>query len=497
MGKKRHKTPDPVLPVQKAGTHDSFANFAAAIGIGTNNVNTASTYAFNFLTKNRILLEAMYRGSWIVGAAVDVPADDMTQAGIDFQSDMDPGEEEDLMEAIEDLEIWPSMNKVIKWARLYGSCLGLLLIDGQKLDTPLDISTIGEGQFRGILPIDRWQVVPSMGNLIKDMSPQMGMPKYYRSVPDAILPDLGNIHHSRVIRFDAIEMPHYQKTVDTLWGESIIERLNDRLIAFDSTTTGVAQLVYRAYLRTWKIKGLREIVSSGGKAFEGLTKNVEAIRRVQSNEGITMVDLEDEFDTHQFSFAGLDDVLLQFGQQLAGALEIPLVRLFGQSPAGLSATGESDLRTYYDGIRKKQENLLRRPLKKVLEIVSLSTRGESLPDGFKFSFNPLWQMTEKEKAETADISVRAIMTPFEAGVTDAETTLKELRQLSDRTGMFSNITDEAIKEAESLPPTMLTEDPDGEGQGQGQEKPVGEAAVSGEKVREGSKKSSTGSGEDN
>lgn len=494
MSKKNKQAANAQVQTHKSFITDSFNNFAAALGIGANNVNTASTYSFNFITKNRILLESMYRGSWVVGQAVDVPADDMTQGGIDIQSDLEPGDEAMLLESIEDLKIWRSLTSVLKWSRLYGSCLGLIMIEGQDLKTPLVMDSVGEGMFKGILPIDRWQVVPSFGNLIKDLSPDMGMPKFYKMTPDAIIPNLGDIHHSRVLRFDAIEMPHYQKTVDTLWGESIIERINDRLIAFDSTTTGVAQLVYRAYLRTWKIKNLREIISSGGPAYKGLLKNVETVRQFQANEGISLIDADDEFETHAFTFAGLDDVLLQFGQQLAGALEIPLVRLFGQSPAGMNATGESDLRTYYDGIRKKQETQLRLPMKRILELVSRSTLGEPLPDGFKFTFNPLWQTTDKEKAEIADISTRPILSAYEAGLIDAPTALKELRQLSDRTGLFTNIDDEAIKEAESLPPmAALTGEPDGE---EGEES-VGQAAVGGEKVRAGSKAGGAGDRKDN
>jgi len=81
-----------------------------------------------------------------------------------------------------------------------------------------------------------------------------------------------------------------------------------------------------------------------GRMYEALIKQIELIRLYQSNEGMTLMDAKDKFEAHQFSFAGLPDVLLQFGQQISGAIGIPLVRLFGQSPAGLNSTGESDTR---------------------------------------------------------------------------------------------------------------------------------------------------------
>lgn len=70
----------------------------------------------------------------------------------------------------------------------------------------------------------------------------------------------------------------------------------------------------------------------GGPAYEALLKNMDLVRLYQSNEGMTLLDGADTFETHQYSFAGLDDVISQFAEQISGATGIPLVRLFGQSP---------------------------------------------------------------------------------------------------------------------------------------------------------------------
>jgi phage-related protein (TIGR01555 family) len=125
------------------------------------------------------------------------------------------------------------------------------------------------------------------------------------------------------------------------------------------------------------------------------------IRLLQSSEGMTILDSSDKFEVHQYAFGGLSDVLIQFGQQVSGAAQIPLVRLFGQSPAGLNATGDSDIRNYYDMINAKQEAVLRRPVRILLEVMCRSKFGKPLPKGFNFSFRPLWQLAENEKATAA------------------------------------------------------------------------------------------------
>ena len=148
-------------------------------------------------------------------------------------------------------------------------------------------------------------------------------------------------HHSRVIRLIGIQLPTYQAISEQMWGESIIERMKDRLVSFDTATMGTANLVQKAYYRTVKIEGLRQVLSSGGQAEENLLKQFDMMRFLQNSEGLSLIDSNDEFESHSYSFAGLSDVILQFGQQISGATGIPLVRLFGQSPAGLNSTGGS------------------------------------------------------------------------------------------------------------------------------------------------------------
>jgi hypothetical protein len=54
---------------QRRRRPDSFQNFSARIGLGTENLQSPATYGFNPITRNRQLLEWMYGGSWIVGKA--------------------------------------------------------------------------------------------------------------------------------------------------------------------------------------------------------------------------------------------------------------------------------------------------------------------------------------------------------------------------------------------------------------------------------------------
>lgn len=433
-------------------TADSFQNFAARVGLGAGSQHDQSTYSANYLSRNRLLVESMYRSSWVVGQVVDVVADDMTREGINMRGLESPEDAEEINQELDRLQVWDKLNKTIKWSRLYGGAIAVMMIDGQNVSTPLNINTVAKDQFKGLIVLDRWMVVPSLEDLITEYGPYYGMPKYYDVITDSVGLCNQKIHYSRVVRMDGVELPYWQAIAENLWGQSVIERLEDRLTIFDSATLGAGQLVYKAHLRTYKVKGLREIIAKGGRLYDALVKQIQQIRQWQSNEGMTLMDAEDTFETHQYSFTGLDNLLMQFGQQIAGATGIPLVRLFGQSPAGFSATGESDLSNYYDNINQQQEGRMRTPLQTLLAVVSLSKLGKALPNSFKFDFASLWQIDEKVKADVANTVAQAVTTVEESGLISRKTALKELRQSSEVTGIFSHITDEEIEAADDDPP---------------------------------------------
>ncbi|MEC4682368.1 MAG: DUF1073 domain-containing protein [Nitrospirota bacterium] len=467
--KAKAKTTDAAPKSSKAPTRDSFQNLQAALGIGSQNLLSQSFYGFNPITRFPLQLEWMYRGSWLSGMAVDAVAKDMTRAGIELETDLDPAEKDLLESAILDLRIWRQLRECIKWGRLYGGALGYIMIDGQKPETPLKIDSIAKDQFKGIMPLNRWQVSPTLMDVINDFGPDWGNPKFYEVVQNQPgLPWIPKIHYSRMIRFIGIDLPFQQKLTENGWGESVLERIYDILVAHSSTSTGAAQLVYKAHLRIMKIDGLREIIAAGGPAMAGITAMLNNLRLTQSSEGLTLLDKDDDFETQTYTFSGLDTLLLQFGQQISGALQIPLVRLFGQSPAGLNSTGESDLRTYYDNVAEDQEDKLRHPLNLILDILSRSALEKPLPPGFKFRFRPLWLVRDTEKAQIATQTTDTVTKAFESGLISQSVALKELKQSSHVTGVFSNISDEDIEDADEKPP-KATEIPSDPGQSEGSE----------------------------
>ncbi|NHB89728.1 DUF1073 domain-containing protein [Photorhabdus tasmaniensis] len=429
-------------------TADGYNNFAAKLGGYTSNIQTGGTYIPGYISRNRVQIEFGYRSSFLIGAGVDAMADDMTRKGISISSRMKPDAKGQLETLWEDIGLWDELNNTLKWARLYGGALLVALIDGQDMSTPLNPETISEGQFKGVMCLDRWMVKPTDSDLVKEYGPHFGKPQFYNVVINQQGIPPWKIHYSRVIRMEGDTLPFQQAQTENGWGMSVVERIFERVQAFDTATVGTTQLIHKAHLRTYSIDGLRKILATGGALKDVLMQHMDMIREYQTIEGMTIMDAKDIFQTHSYSFSGIADVILRFAEQVSGATGIPLVRLFGQSPAGFS-TGDGDLENYYSRVNTLQERRLRRPLRWLLDISHRSLFGEPLPDDFTFEFNKLWEMSDTDRATMANNIATAVSTLVDRQIMPVHAAMTDLRNMADIIGIGGSITDEDIESAKT------------------------------------------------
>lgn len=450
-------------------TADSFENFLTSTGIQTNNISAGGHARINPVTRNRMQLEWLYRGNWVARTIIDAPSEDMTREGVELTADeLKPEEIEAIEKQAETLQCWVKLGRANKWGDLYGGALAYMVIDGQDPSTPLDLDKVGKDQFKGIIVFDRWMAWPSTANIDKDQtSLNFGEPLYYNIWPDVGtgLPTL-KIHHSRCIKFTGGEIPYWQRIAENYWGLSVLEPLWDRIMAFDSVTQGAAQLVYKAHLRHIRVNNLRAILGTNDNAAKALQKYFDLIRVMQSNEGLTLLDKNDEFVVNTYTFTGLADMMIQFAQQLGGGAQIPMVRFFAQSPAGMNATGESDWRNYYDGIKTRQERKLRAGIEVMYALLFRSVIGRKPKDAYTLKFRPLWLMSDEQAATVSSNVVTSVCALVDKQVYTISMALRELASLSGTTNFGGSITADQIAEAEKLekeaaenPPMPGADDP--------------------------------------
>lgn len=446
--------------LNKLYTIDAFQNQMARLGFGQPNLNEGADYPLTRMSQNYNLFTSLYRSSWIVRKIVDVFPSDMVKNWIKFNSSLDPEKISKINSVIRKTKTKEKIKEGLRWARLYGGAAGLILIDGDEdLSEPLDYDTIMLDDYKGLLIFDRWNGIYPDIELEDDISDEeYGYPKYYSiSLSEANnnlmlsynKQDLVKVHHSRIIRFNGRDLPLWERQAEMFWGESEIEIVFEELKKRDNTSANIASLIFLANIRVLKMNDLGQLLgASTQKAQENLYKVLQAQNQLMSNMGIYVMDKDDDFGSEQYSFGGLNDIYESFMLDIAGACEMPVTKLFGREPTGFNSTGESDLTQYYDTLEEKQETYLQPIIDKLLPIIFMSTLG-AIPEDLDWEFNPCMNVNSKDLADLAQSMASPIFEAFNAGLITKEIALKELKQQNEKTGMWSNITDEDIKNAKN------------------------------------------------
>lgn len=456
--KEKLKSQSEVL--NKLYTMDAFQNQMARLGFGQPNLNEGADYPLTRMSQNYNLFTSLYRSSWIVRKIVDVFPSDMVKNWIKFNSSLDPEKISKINSVIRKTKTKEKIKEGLRWARLYGGAAGLILIDGDEdLSEPLDYDTIMLDDYKGLLIFDRWNGIYPDIELEDDISDEeYGYPKYYSiSLSEANnnlmlsynKQDLVKVHHSRIVRFNGRDLPLWERQAEMFWGESEIEIVFEELKKRDNTSANIASLIFLANIRVLKMNDLGQLLgASTQKAQENLYKVLQAQNQLMSNMGIYVMDKDDDFGSEQYSFGGLNDIYESFMLDIAGACEMPVTKLFGREPAGFNSTGESDLTQYYDTLEEKQETYLQSIIDKLLPIIFMSTLG-AIPEDLDWEFNPCMNVNSKDLADLAQSMASPIFEAFNAGLITKEIALKELKQQNEKTGMWSNITDEDIENAKN------------------------------------------------
>lgn len=351
-------------------------------------------------------LTGLYEGNGLFSKIIDTPAEEALKHGFDLnlKSDELNAFVED---ALDDLEWEEKAATAIKWARLYGGALIVMLIDdGRGLEDPVDwehIRSIDE-----LRVYERSIVQPDYASLcqqdyggkgVGNRVSKFGQPEYYyvSSIYGSF-----KVHESRCLVFRNGVLPEQTSNATYLfWGMPEYVRIRRALRETVTAHTDSVKLLERSVQAIYSMKGLASLLTTD----DGENQVLKRLQLVDTSRGLLnsiAIDSEGEqYDFKTFQFSGVKDVIDATCNMLSALTNIPQTILFGRSPAGMNATGDSDFESYYNFVEKIQRLMLKRNLRTLLDVVfraGIASGDVTEEPDYKLEFNPLWSLSDTEQA---------------------------------------------------------------------------------------------------
>jgi phage-related protein (TIGR01555 family) len=381
---------------------DGLQSFVA--NLGTERDKMATT-GYNLINLAPMQLLTVYRSSWLPKKIVDIPALDSCREWRLWKAN--PEQIELIEEEERRLELRAKFIEARIKARLYGGS-AIYFDTGQPPIEPLDLSAVKKGGLRFCTVLIAGSEITA-GPLDNDaLSPRYGLPVYY-TVNTATGTMQAQVHPSRLAIFYGNRIPDPKlQGAQMSWGDSIITSVYDAVRQADATCANVASLIFEAKIDVITMEGLSEYMD-GGPLEQEVRARYALAATMKGINGMLVLDGKETYNQKSASFATLPDIMDRMFQNAAGAADIPTTRLFGMSPGGMNATGESDLRNYYDGIASDQELEMRPAVSELDEAMIRSALG-SRPDAIHYEWAPLWQLSAKEQADIFSTKANAART---------------------------------------------------------------------------------------
>lgn len=351
-------------------------------------------------------LTGLYEGNGLFSKIIDTPAEEALKHGFDLnlKSDELNAFVED---ALDDLEWEEKAATAIKWARLYGGALIVMLIDdGRGLEEPVDwehIRSIDE-----LRVYERSIVQPDYASLyqqdyggkgVGNRVSKFGQPEYYyvSSIYGSF-----KAHESRCLVFRNGVLPEQTSNATYLfWGMPEYVRIRRALRETVTAHTDSVKLLERSVQAIYSMKGLASLLTTD----DGENQVLKRLQLVDTSRGLLnsiAIDSEGEqYDFKTFQFSGVKDVIDATCNMLSALTNIPQTILFGRSPAGMNATGDSDFESYYNFVEKIQRLMLKRNLRTLLDVVfraGIASGDVAEEPDYKLEFKPLWSLSDTEQA---------------------------------------------------------------------------------------------------
>lgn len=409
------KRPSEVATTQQKA--DGWENTITGLGTSRDKQTGTRVRAPGF-QQSRETFDDLYHSDDTAATIARLPATEMTREWITLQVDDSVGDTvrtenttedkmltaKNVMQALEDVGAKGALADALTWAAVHGG--GLLFLgvnDGiEDLSEPLDLDRVRSLDFLTVY--DRWELHVQETNQ-DPRTKNFGKPEVYllqTSTESGMeTSEAVQIHASRFIRLDGTKTTRRRMARNNGWSDSVYVKMRQTLEGWGISWLSITHLFQDMSQAVLKMKGLADAICQQESNL--VLDRMTAMDLCRSVARAIPIDADDEdFIRVATPLAGVPELIDRLMLRVASAADQPATLLFGQSPSGLNATGESDIRFFYDRMKGRQDTELRPALNRLLEVLFAAKEGPTKgtePENWSYEFNPLWQMTDLQEAE--------------------------------------------------------------------------------------------------
>jgi len=453
---------------------DGWQNFLTGLGVGgSKNENTRWVAGNNFIDYETGA--SIYSAGGVGARIVDKYSKGMTREWFRIS----PDHKDLILDKLNYLEAKDRIEELVKWARVFGGAVILIGIkDGRQLQSPVNENFIQSVDYLHVF--DRKYITIESQQYYTDInSPKFGTPKIYK-IEGSFIPNQRSadkmtflVHESRILRMDGIKLTRQDEIANQGWGSSIYNKVFKSLRRYDSAMEYTNEILHDFVTSVYSVDNLAEILSSKeGEA--ALINRIRTSNQCRSTLNALIKDNDENFSKETTNTTGIVDIIDRFILDFCAAAEIPRIVLMNDSPSGLNATGEADVRGWYDQLKSDQVDVLEPVLRKLIRYIILAKEMPANINAlenkkWEIKFNPLWQPTQEQLIDNRFKQAQTDQINIANGITDP-TEVRTSRfggdDYSFETSLDKDITksmDEDLEEDdEPLPPQIPQELNNGE-----------------------------------
>ena len=341
----------------------------------------------------------------MIRACVQTVADDITREWIQVTGSKNSEKVEALQKAQENTyRLRKTFHEAATLTGYMGGAYIFLDTGTEKTELPLIVSDksaeLQQGGHLRFVVVDPVNVSPGDYNSSNPLKPDYMRPKWFWVLGQ-------RVHASRLLPLYDNPPPTLLKPAYNFLGIPQAQILWDYVMHWNQCRVYTADLVRKVSLLVFQTS-MDDVFGSpdGVRLFD---IKMKALQRYRDNDAVFVCDKQEEAVMNvQTSIAGCTDVVRQSLEMIASINRTPAVKLLGISPSGFNATGESDLRNYYDYIKSKQE-LRRDAITTCLKAIELVEFGSIDPE-LSFEFCDLSKEDEASAAMTAQSRAGSLAT---------------------------------------------------------------------------------------